>query len=114
MLTLVAVGEELSIVKVACAFRAPKAAVIVVVPGATAVARPVNGLMVAAPVLPLVQPSEGTSGLVGTGVCESVVVPLPSCAAPLLPQHFTVPSESRAQLCQPPAATAVAPLKPVR
>jgi len=31
----------------------------------------------------------------------------------LFPQHSTVPAESRAQLCEAPRATAVAPVMPV-
>jgi len=33
-----------------------------------------------------------------TGVEALTVVPLPSCPKPLLPQHFMLPSASRAQL----------------
>ena len=39
-------------------------------------------------------------------------VPSPSCPAKFLPQHCTVPVCNRAQICAPPAASAVAPLSP--
>ena len=37
--------------------------------------------------------------LTATAVELEVVVPLPSCPAALSPQHSTVPSVSKAQLC---------------
>ena len=47
-----------------------------------------------------------------TGVVRSVVVPSPSWPWLFLPQHFTVPSVSRANECQRPRAMLVAVVMP--
>ena len=49
-----------------------------------------------------------------TGVAESMVLPLPSWPESLCPQHCTAPVLVTAQVCENPAASAVAKsLKPV-
>jgi hypothetical protein len=51
-----------------------------------------------------VAPARPTAGL--AGVNEDMMLPVPSSPKLLLPQHRIVPSEMRAQLCNPPAAIA--------
>lgn len=72
-------------------------AVIVVIPGLTAVARP-DALMVATEVLLLVHVSPAVVPFIVTGVEELVVVPLPNWPHSFEPQHRTVPLPRRAQL----------------
>ena len=50
------------------------------------------------------------SPVTSTGIRLPVVLPLPSCLYPLLPQHLTAPLGVRAQLCNDPALMAVTPL----
>ena len=46
-----------------------------------------------------------------TGTLALVVVPLPNWPKALDPQHWTVPPESSAQVCEVPAEMAIAPVR---
>jgi hypothetical protein len=80
-------------------------AVIVVEPRLKAVASPVAASIVATLVSLLVHVT-GPLPVTAMAVEELLVVPLPSCPAKFRPQHCTVPSASRAHVCQAPALTA--------
>src|SRR5262245_10355758 len=45
-----------------------------------------------------------------TGSLESLIVPIPSAPDPLPPQHQSVPSLLRAQVCTPPALISATPV----
>ena len=80
-------------------------AVIVAAPTLTALASPVAASIVATAVSLLVHVT-GPLPMTATGVEELLVVPLPSCPAKFRPQHRTVPSGRRAQVCHAAVRTA--------